>query len=324
MRIIKLRDYNTESMQLAKPIYDNHRRVLLAANNKIHPKYLDKMLELGISFVIVEDAESKGITLEEMLDMPTWMEAIQSLQEIIKQFASKKVSIVQLNQLVGQLLKEVISRKAIILSPSTSLGQDLQPYAHAINVALLSLQVGKQLGYNELQLRDLGVGSLLHDIGKFFEKDEAKHPEVGFNLLRGVREISLLSAHIAYQHHEALDGSGYPRGIKGLEIIEYAQVCGLANLYDNLISIKKMLPHEAFEIIMALSDLAFSNMIVDAFVKKIPAYPPGTKVVLNNNEEYIVTKIEDHMQRPTIRHIASGKEISMAEDLTLFISGCLV
>lgn len=324
MRVVKLQDYNAETMQLAQPIFDNQRRVLLAANNRIHPKYLDKLQNMGISFVVIEDAESKGISLDEMLDMPSWLEAIHFLQEIIKQFTTKNVSITRLNQLVAQLLQEVMRRKALILSPSTSLGSELQPYGHAVNVTLLSLQVGKQLGYNELQLRDLGVGSLLHDIGKFYNTDEKEHPEVGFNLLRGVREISLMAAHIAFQHHESLDGSGFPRGIKGNAFLEYAQICGLANLYENLVSIENKLPHEAFEIIMALSDRTFDKTIIEAFVKKIPAYPPGTKVIINNKEHYIVTKIDTHMQRPTIRNIATGQEISLAEDLTLFISGCLV
>lgn len=324
MRVIKLKDYNVETMQLAKPIFDNYRRVLLAANSRIHPKYMEKLLDLGVTYIVVEDADSKGISLEEMLDMPSWMEAIQSLQEIIEQFATPNVSVTRLSQLVSHLMKEVMSRKALILSPSTALGKDLQPYGHGINVALLSLQIGKQLSYNELQLRDLGIGSLLHDLGKFYHADEIEHPEVGFNILRKVREISLMAAHVAFQHHEAIDGSGYPRGIQGSAFLEYAQICGLANLYENLISIEKKLPHDALEIIMALSDRIYAKHVIEAFVKNIPAYPPGTKVSLNNDEQFIVTKIDSHMQRPTIRNIATGQEISLAEDLTLFISGCVI
>lgn len=324
MRIIKLHDYNVDTMQLAEPVYDKYQRVLLGKHTTIHPKYMQVLDNLGVSYIVVEDAESKGITLDEMLDMPTWIESIQALQEIVGQFEGRKVVVQSIHKLSSQLIREVKNRKVVVLTPSTVLSTEQHPYAHAVNVTLLALQMGKHLGYNDLQLRDLAIGCLLHDIGKWFTDDEKQHPIVGFNQLREVRELNLLSAHVAYQHHEMLDGSGYPRQLQGDGWHEYAQVCGLANYYDNLISVQKVLPHHALEKIMSLSDYKYSTHIVDAFVKKIPVYPPGTKVVLSDNETYIVTKIEEHLQRPTIKHLSTGKEISLASNLTMFITGCVV
>lgn len=323
MRVIKLEEYNMETMKLAKPIVDKHQRVLLGANTSIHPKYMQLLQNMGISYIFVEDSESQGISLEEMLDMSIWMEMIRTYRDIVQQFLNKKINTASIHRLVGQILQEIKGRKVIVITPSSSIDAELQPYAHAVNVCFLSLQIGNKLGYNELQLRDLGVGSLLHDIGKFFTEKEEDHPEVGFKILKDVREINLLSAHVAYQHHETLDGLGYPRGIKGNTWIEYAQICGIANLYDRLISYKQMLPHQALEYIMSLSDVKYPKTIVDGFVNSIPTYPPGTKVILNDKEEYIVTRIDDHIQRPIVRHISSGKEISLSKSLTSFIIACI-
>ncbi|MHA0855322.1 HD-GYP domain-containing protein [Paenibacillus sp. CMAA1364] len=320
MRLIKLLDYNEESMQLGKSIYDAQGRVLLAANNKIHPKFVDRLITMGISHIVVEDAESRGITLEEMLDLPTWLDIIQIVKIGYESIGHKKpLPLKNILQGVNKLIDEVKIRPVLIPIPITTISVELQLYAHAVNVTLLALQMAKHLGYNDLQLRDLAVGCLLHDIGKCVTNDQSKHSELGFNIIRNIREISLLSAHVAFQHHEKFDGTGYPRGISGKDIHEYAQICSVADTYDNLLSKVKMLPHEAVEVIMALNGTSFTSSIVDAFVKAIAPYPPGSKVMLNNGERAIVTKIESQMQRPIVRYLSSEQEISLAEHHTLMI-----
>ncbi len=166
---------------------------------------------------------------------------------------------------------------------------EAQPYAHAINVALLALQLGKKLHLNDLQLRDVALGSLFHDVGKEIEGEE-HHAVKGFEYLRKERELSLLCAHMAYQHHEHADGSGTPRGLKETDIHLYAQICAIANEYENLISAEFVPPHEALEIIMARSGIRYSQQIVRLFVETIPAYLPGTMVKMGDGRNAIVTK----------------------------------
>lgn len=324
MRLIKLSDYDHTKMQLARHVYDGKHRILLAAGNTIHPKYLEKLRELGIAFLIVEDAESRGITLEEMLDMPTWMGAIQGLQDAFAQVAAHKpLPLVSIQKIAGQLLLEVKRRKAVLLIPSTTIANELRLYAHAVNVTLLALQIGKLLRYNDLQLRNLALGSLLHDIGKAVAADEKNHPEAGFHILRAVRELSVTSAHIAFQHHETLDGKGYPRGLGGSEILEFAQVCGAANYYENLVSIQSVPPHEALEMLMTLYGTKYLEPVVKAFVNGVPSYPPGTIVRLNSGESAIVVRIDSHMQRPVVRVLSTEREIDLAENPTVMITGIL-
>jgi putative nucleotidyltransferase with HDIG domain len=321
MRLIQIRKYQEQSMQLAKPVFDAKRRILLAAGHTIHPKYLDRLIEMGISYLIVEDAVSKGITMDEMLDMPTWMDIIECVKESFDAVsANKPVPVQKIFQSAGKLLVEASLRPIVIGIPSSTVASDLNMYAHSVNVAIMSLQMGKQLGFNDLQLRDLLVGCFLHDIGKAKEKRIEAHPEVGFQILRNIREISLLSAHVAYQHHETLDGSGYPRSISGNAFHEFAQVCAVANMYDHLVSDEQMPPHEALEVIMGQNGRTYSQEVIGAFVKAVPIYPPGMKVHLFDGSEAIVSRIEHNMQRPFIRYMASGEEISLADHPTIMIT----
>ncbi|PMC33966.1 c-di-GMP phosphodiesterase [Bacillus sp. UMB0899] len=320
MRFIDIEDYNPLTMQLAMPIYDRMRRVLLTAGRTIHPNYLERIKAIGVSTLVVEDAESTGITLEEMLDMPTWMDTIAVVQQAFEDASNKKrLNIVALQRAVVTLIREVSAHKTIILVPTTSLSEGLERYAHSVNVALLSLQISKHLGYTQGQLRDLALGALLHDIGKAVTDQEEEHPIKGFDIMKDNREISLLSAHIAYQHHECVNGQGYPRKLKGQAFLELPQVVGIANVYDHLLSNKKIPPHEALEYIMTKSDGDFSYKVVQAFVNSVPSYIPGTKVELYTGEQVIVIGIKKHLQRPVIRYVKNGEEMDLAENPSVMI-----
>jgi putative nucleotidyltransferase with HDIG domain len=322
MRLISISEYNHTTMQLARPIYDRQKRVLLAAGRSIHPKYLERLEEMDIRYLFVEDSVSQGITMDEMVDMPTWMDAILGVQNVFNAAASKKTfEIREIQKIVTKLLDEVAKRKAIVLIPTTSIAEDLRRYAHSVNVTLLSLQVAKKFRINNMQMRDLAIGALLHDIGKATASDDEKHPQEGFDYLRKVREVSLLAAHVAFQHHEQLNGEGFPRGISGKDFHDFAQICGVCNLYENMISRENIPPHMAMELIMTKSGGGFNPEIVQAFINSIPSYTPGTKVNLNNGQAAIVTKIKSLMQRPTVRYMETNQEVSLEEEYTLFITG---
>ncbi|WP_178025294.1 HD-GYP domain-containing protein [uncultured Paenibacillus sp.] len=321
MRIIPITEYNEQTMQLAKAVYDSRGRVLLAANHTVHPIYLERFVQMGISHLVIEDSESKGITLEEMLDFPTWLELIVHVKLAYAAAAEHKPFPTKpLFQGAKSLADEVKRRPVAISVPVTAMAAELHNYAHAVNVALISLQIAKSLSYNDLQLRDLAVGCLLHDIGKGLCDGRDGHPEAGFNFLRSIREVSLPSAHVAFQHHEQYDGSGFPRKISGAEIHEYAQICGLANFYENLVSVLHVAPHEAVEAVLAQNGSGFDPRIVQSFVQGGAPYPPGSKVVLSNGERAIVTRIDSNMQRPAVRFSTTGQEVSLSEHPSLMIA----
>lgn len=324
MQFIEISQYDHETMQLARPVYDRMRRILLAAGRTIHPTILNRLKDMGISTLMVEDTESMGITMEEMLDMPTWMDTIEVVQkayDLAKK--NQSLNIIDIQRAVNKIIQEVSHRKTICLIPSTSVTRDLKVFAHSVNVTLLVVQTAKKLNYPQSKLRDLAIGTLLHDIGKVLTDDPIEHSTQGFEIIRKNRELSLLSAHIAYQHHELMTGKGYPRGLSGEEILEFPQICAVANLYENLISSGESLPHEALEIIMTKNETEYQSKIVTAFVNSVPSYIPGTKVLLNNNQKAIVIGIKSHLHRPLIRNLDNQEEIDLAEYPSLMIQEIL-
>ena len=199
-------------MQLAQPIYDRMRRILLTAGRTIHPTILTRLENMGISTLMVEDAESKGISIDEMLDMPTWMDTIEVIQkafDLAKR--NQPLNIIEIQRAITKIIREVSHRKTICLVPSTAVTEDLKVFAHSVNVTLLVVQTSKELNYSQSKVRDLAIGTLLHDIGKALSNDPLKHPTIGFEIIKKNRELSLLSAHIAYQHRETMNGNDYPK-----------------------------------------------------------------------------------------------------------------
>jgi len=321
MRMIGINDYDERTMVLAKPVYDTRGRILIGSGRALHAKLVERLHEMGISCLMVEDEQSAGITLDDMLDMPSWLEQIQLMQLCYLTAKDKKVLLHrEVFACAGKLLNEVKTRKMVLPMPAATIPTELQMYAHVVNVTIWALLTGVRLGYNELQLRDLAVGCLLHDIGKLLDEEPANHPEAGFNFIKTCREISLIAAHIAFQHHESLDGKGYPRGIDGGAFHPFAQVCGMANLFEAKISSGSQAPHETMEYLMSLSGKRFTVEHVRAFVAAVPAYLPGMNVRMNNGREALVIGITGHLQRPVIRYQDTKEEQNLAENPSVLVT----
>ena len=127
--------------------------------------------------------------------------------------------------------------------------------------------------------------------------------------------MSLIIAHCAYQHHERLDGSGYPRGIKGEDIHPFAKIIAVADVFDamtsNRVYRKAMLPHQALEVLYAGSGTLFDANVIEAFRSSVAMYPNGMVVELNDGRKGIVTDQNKGVtDRPVIRIIEEyGQEI---------------
>lgn len=125
------------------------------------------------------------------------------------------------------MVDEALSHRRNLVGWTDIRIHDAYLFGHSINVTVLSVLMGIMYGYNEIKLRELAIGALFHDLGMLLipqailekrsalnaaeERQMREHANLGFQLLRGRDDISAVSANIAYQHHERLDKSGYPR-----------------------------------------------------------------------------------------------------------------
>jgi HD-GYP domain-containing protein (c-di-GMP phosphodiesterase class II) len=164
------------------------------------------------------------------------------------------VQVVNIATEIGDELANVVcNQERTVENLFRLLSHDYYTYTHVTNVCIYSLALAKKLGWtNQKDLADLATGALLHDLGKrhvpaavlnkkgkLTEEEFAlvkRHPTVGFYELRQRAELQWSQLMMAYQHHERMDGRGYPVGITGDQIDPWARICAVADVFDALSS----------------------------------------------------------------------------------------
>ncbi len=195
-----------------------------------------------------------------------------------------------------------------------------ETYHHALNVTLLAMMLAKELKAPPEAIRVMGMGALFHDIGKLelpdslVRKTEAlskperslyqQHCAYGIDIAAKLGLSAEASAIIA-QHHEFMDGTGYPKGLQGQAISMLARMVGLVNAYDNLCNpnhiSQALTPHEALSVLFAQQRSRFDATALSTFVRCMGVYPPGTLVVLSNDSMGIVTSVNSSRPlKPTV------------------------
>jgi HD-GYP domain-containing protein (c-di-GMP phosphodiesterase class II) len=195
-------------------------------------------------------------------------------------------------------------------------------YSHSINVAILASGIGMTLEYDKQQLLNLCVSSLLHDLGLLkipekiikkpgkLSKDEfahvKKHCAYGLDLLANISDMPESIQEVVYEHHERINGSGYPEGKKGPEISELAKIVAIIEVYEAMTHprpyrTQKIIPYEGVREVVQEARRSFEPRLVKKFLRFITPYPLGSFVLLNNNEiGRIVQTDEDRPLRPVV------------------------
>jgi hypothetical protein len=180
-----------------------------------------------------------------------------------------------------------------------------------VNVGILATKVGARLGYHGKELEDLTIAGLLHDIGLFavpqslitksgrLTQDERmlieQHPELGYQTIRKAGQKYDWLAQVVRQAHERWNGQGYPNKLKGRQICEFAQIIGVVDVFDALVSPRgyrrRFFPYEAVRELIVAERTAFPREVVKALVEQLSAYPLGTSVRLTTGEVGSVMRI---------------------------------
>jgi len=235
-------------------------------------------------------------------------------------------SVVQ--ELVGPFLSD---RDAVINLMSSRSGEE-QKVLHSLNVAVLSLMIGSELKLSEKYMHLLGFGAMIHDIGKgripmnvirgqTLNQASAKyykeHPTVGARLVDGFPDMSPHVRAVVLQHHEMVDGSGYPKGLTADDISPLAKIVAVVNIYDNMLNDpehEKMTPHQAIKVIYQRHKDRLDPKVLKLFIRGMGVYPPGTVVELSNGILGIVTATNPkNATRPTV--LVYHKDVPKSEAL---------
>lgn len=290
-------------MKLAKDVILNDGRLLLLAGFIIKPLYVRKLEAFNVADITVEDGPFSPISENE--EEKVYYHAKSTVKKIFTLVREGgQADMLEVEDAVRKILDNVISNENIMLQLTGIKDIDNYTFLHSVDVCIYSTIIGKKLGYSDEHLMSLGMGSILHDIGKckvpinILQKpcsltdDEASvmhlHSVYGYEIIRNIFGMNAKIARIAFQHHEKWNGSGYPLGITETSIDPLSRIVSLADVYDALTSDrvykKRTLPHIAAEYIKRNSGTLFDPYIVDLFVESIAAYGNGTLVLLNTGE----------------------------------------
>ncbi|WP_027416117.1 HD-GYP domain-containing protein [Aneurinibacillus terranovensis] len=323
---------NVESGQvLGKSIYTSDGRTLLNANVLLTPMMITQLRRIGVTMLYIQDKQFEDVVIEDIVSEETRREAISCFSDSIQSIQEgKSVDVKKVTKTITNIVDEILRNKNILVHLTDIRTKDNEVFIHSLNVCMMSVIIGVNMGYSVEKLKDLALGALFHDIGKVVKgteplpkgaetKEKEHHSWIGFNVLRKKHEFNLAIAHVALQHHEHIDGTGQPRGLKKEEIHEYAKIVAVANYYDSLISPfssePTYLPYEASEFIMGLTNTLFDHEVTIQFLRSIALYPTGTSVRLSSGKVGVVVGQHKGLPaRPIVRLIKQHANARYYED----------
>lgn len=230
--------------------------------------------------------------------------------------------------LVTRLADQVIQNPDALVWLTHLKSRDEYTATHCINVCILALTFGRCLGLDDKSLNRLGLGALLHDLGKMRVPDKIlnkpgrltkaefeqmmRHPVEGHVMLKDDKHLDAESLHIVLHHHERLDGEGYPNGLVEADIPQLTRIASIVDVYDAITSDRcyhdGVAPAVGLENLFKWSRGNFDVSLLERFIKCVGIYPIGSVVKLNSGEIGIVVATDaDRRLKPIVLAVMSAE-----------------
>ncbi len=226
-------------------------------------------------------------------------------------YSRPKETLEDLGSLIGDMTDAFMNCPGATLHVMGEKSGNPDVYFHSLNVTILAMMLAKELEFTPADALELGIGAMIHDIGLADIPDRvvkkspsessraeinlrATHVEIGVNLGKriGLSEVALS---VISQHHELVDGSGYPKGLKAENMTAAARLVSVVNYYDNLCNppdiTKAMTPHEALSHMFAQYRSKFDSRALQLLIRSLGVHPPGSIVQLSNQSLAVVTAV---------------------------------
>lgn len=340
-------------MRVSEMVYDRRGRMLIADGVVLDDFMIQALPKLGVSGVYInghEESEDEEIVISESAQAAIEKNRVEDcakvqLTESVKERIVEGIQFIfsntesehfmdAANSITSDLLKAISENDALAVDVGILKVSDEYTFKHSVDVATIAMIIGKKHGMSEKEIYELGITGLLHDIGKsqipteilnkpgrLTEEEFAlmkQHTLFGYDLLKeeNLPECVLKGV---LQHHEKLDGTGYPYGAGGDEISPYARVISVADIYDALVTVRSykeaFSQRDAVEMIMSMTS-GLDIEVMKSFLGSVILYPVDSIVNLSNGEKAkVVENHSSNILRPTVVGLITGKIYNLAEDL---------
>lgn len=320
-------------MVLARPITDDMGRTLLRQGVALTDEYIAVLKQRGMSLVFVAADDTNTIQIDPTIPDDARLQAQQTVARVfefvqqllsnadvppaeavtdpdVAQAIQNSPNFEQLEKTIGSLLPELFDKRTLV-GLSQIRGRGDWQFSHAVNVAVIAMLIGVNLHLSLEDLIRLGVGCLLHDIGKIFfapnllrlngQTDNRirlrEHPRLGYELLRNRNPDNVMINHVPLEHHERQDGLGYPRGLRGTNSIErtrfgrenillISEIASVADVYDVLSNASAqptpLTPTQVTNTMRRLAGTFLNREIVNILLAMLPVFPVGMNIILKS------------------------------------------
>lgn len=334
---------------LAKDIYSDGGVVLISEGTILKKDYVEKLLELKITDVFVEDEISKEIQIQDITEEKIREQCSGKLEETLERlsFASGDERR-ELSRVATEVMEGVLLQDEVIYTISNVRNHSKSLYEHSLSVAALAILIAVRAGYTQAETKEIAMGALLHDIGftnvkeKYqglilSEQEEKVQKEIKRHVVYGYIEVEQqewvpsVSREIILYHHERLDRSGYPFHMSGDKIKPQVRLVAICDAFDNMVYgnlEKRKKVHEALDEIMKNTGIKYDAELVNIFLGSVATYPTGSMVSLNTGKNAIVLRQNaDNPTRPVVRLVEQNdrgewirkEDKDLSEELSLFI-----
>jgi HD-GYP domain-containing protein (c-di-GMP phosphodiesterase class II) len=268
--------------------------------------------------------------------------AVSGTRDVLQRTARTGRPALQQARRVVQPVVDQLLKDADQLVGMTALKQhDEYTYAHCVNVSILSVRMGQQMGLGRAELANLGVAALLHDTGKIavptdvlrkpgkLDDDEwvsiRRHPIEGVRIvsrLPGISELMLDSMCVAFEHHMNVDHTGYPRVRDGGRLNTFSRIVAVADIFDAVTSHRSyrkrpLTPHEALRLLLGRERDHFDPAVLASLVQTVGLYPAGTVFRTRSGRLMIsVAPNSTDPRRPISRDLAGDVTEALAGELS--------
>ncbi|MCP4040769.1 MAG: HD-GYP domain-containing protein [Gammaproteobacteria bacterium] len=240
----------------------------------------------------------------------------------------KQISVEAVNPVVNQMVTSVFRNKDALLSLGRIRNMDQYTFEHSVGVSVLLISFAKTLGLEQESIQEIGIGALLHDIGKIKVPDAIlnkpdrlteqefeiikRHAQYSRELLEETPGIPATAISIAAEHHERYDGSGYPHRLKGDEISHYGQMAAIVDVYDAMTADRVyhqgLQPAIVLRKMMEWSKFHFNAKLVQQFIQCVGIYPLGSLVRLESGRLAVVIESGTrNLLRPLVKVVYDTK-----------------
>ena len=343
-----------EGSVIATNIYDINGNIVVRENFKVNETIIDILKKYNVLAVYIIDEYSPSI-IKDSIEVELRIKVVSELRKMAQEFSrvedGKKSKFIKTNyiknieNLVNMLIDELYKKEELLIEQFDTRNWSDYYFYHSTNVAIMSIIIGMELNYNRKKLLELAMAAILHDIGFALLPKEIVYKFNG----RTEDEIEILKSHcekgqkylsnynidreVLYpllNHHEKVDGTGYPRGLKNKQIDEFSKIIAIADYYDEVMHsgfiLEESMPNDILEQIMAYVGSSFDFELVKVFYKKVKPFLKGTVLRLSNGDVALVEgTIKGFPLRPIVRVIESkdstkiGKCINLVDNLDISI-----